>query len=758
MEKGLLVVALRQRALYLPNVSPTVETSPHTLALVAQLKQQGYTVSEPLLHALGGLDEDGRQEVLDAINEVMGTKLNWASLVRGWLTPTGESVYDHFTTYIFNLLRETDRSAFGNMPGTTLPCGHFIPAGTFPLERYTGCPFCGKPLKTAPGQVYTGQGADKLKMLTLWTDEDIDRHERYLLQSPVPLDATQSDSLKTLLASRPLPGDVSIAIKETRILVIDALVDLDRADEAGRLFDSPVDVMRYLWYRHTGHLQIVEPRTLYHSTMKNMRHELTSPGMMLCAEDQLRNKLKLKYSRRWCRQVAQWLNGLTMPIDAQLESMHPKREMWVRFIRALRLSEHARKPGFEQLRTLIDRFYHRDYSVWQGKLDRSLRNYEADSALALLQQRPGVFSRRLFSTMLLFGPDKVLDAFRDDIDRVQPRLLISLETTAETYFDHEARRVARPITGLQKVLPPHSLLTHYTDADLDAMKQKVRRLYLDAMRRRFALDLSGNPQTRTIYIDPKLYHIPVSVGDRSATIQDTSTALQGERFPVSGDAVRLFLQWGVGLPAQPLDMDLSCYILTDSESTVCAYYNLTAPGARHSGDIRHIPDQVGTAEYIELSLNELQAAGARRVVFTCNAYTAGSLQPGLVVGWMSAEAPMNVSEENGVAYDPSTVDHMVRISESNLSKGLIFGVLNVDRREITWLEMPFDGQTIQGISPATIDALLQRLASKPSIGQLLLLKAEVQHMTSVPTPDEADEAYTIGWARDTARVSQLLLD
>ena len=59
------------------------------------------------------------------------------------------------------------------------------------------------------------------------------------------------------------------------------------------------------------------------------------------------------------------------------------------------------------------------------------------------------------------------------------------------------------------------------------------------MARRFA---AQQTDAKTIFIDPALYNIPVSVGDRSTTIQDTSCALMGTRFPVEGDAVRLFLQ------------------------------------------------------------------------------------------------------------------------------------------------------------------------------------------------------------------------
>ena len=289
----------------------------------------------------------------------------------------------------------------------------------------------------------------------------------------------------------------------------------------------------------------------------------------------------------------------------------------------------------------------------------------------------------------------------------------------------------------------------------------VDGLYRASMARRFAAqgseDCKSSPTAKTIFIDPSLYNIPVSVGDRSATIQDTSCSLMGLHFPVEGDAVRLFLQWGKGLHAQHLDMDLSArVVLPDNEIAECAYYNLTCVGAKHSGDIRSIPEMVGTAEYIELSLPELEAAEAKYVAFTCNAYSAGAMSPNLVVGWMDSANPMKISEEKGVAYDPSCVQHSIRISEGNLSKSLVFGVLDVAKREIIWLEMPFTAQTMRGADGASIEALLHKLEAKLSIGQLLDMKVKAQNLTMVENAEDADEAYTYEWALNPAEVTKLL--
>lgn len=45
------------------------------------------------------------------------------------------------------------------------------------------------------------------------------------------------------------------------------------------------------------------------------------------------------------------------------ENMNPKRGMWVRMIRALRLGEYSRKPGMEHLAEILDVFYKQDYST-----------------------------------------------------------------------------------------------------------------------------------------------------------------------------------------------------------------------------------------------------------------------------------------------------------------------------------------------------------------------------------------------------------
>lgn len=745
-------VALRYQSLYLDidraQIDRSAAPTPAVLIFCKFLNDCGYGAGEELLRALPLAGDDELDMLTGLLGDTLGLGLNWAALVKGWLTPTGELAVDHVLTWLANVFGEE-----GDCPGTTLPCGHFIPDGTFPLERYTGCPFCGRPFVT-DGHPFVGQGS-RLKELKLMTDADMRRLFHGLLSSVVPLDATQQDSLRLLLGCYPLPEGVQVGMKETVALVVHQLVCEGREAEASTLFQTPTDILRYLWYEKTGQAQLVEPGTLVANARRHGRHLWSPADQSLRAAVDMEERLRLKYGRKECRRVASWLDALPLAPDTAAGLMNAKREMWVRMIRALRLGEYARRPGFERLAALLDVFYRGDYTTWQGLVDEAARAGDSARELALLQQRPGAFARCLFSTMLRLGTERTLSAFLEVSDSLPPRLLYSLGNAAETYFDISLPRQVRTITGIHVFLKPHRLLAACTPGGRLRMAEAVKSVYKEALARHYArLPQAG----KTMYVDPRLDDIPVAVADRTATVQDTSCALPGTMFPVEGDAVRLFMQWGEGLPAQHLDMDLSCRIcFDDGKAEACAFYRLQATGARHSGDIREIPDRVGTAEYIELQLSELQAAKVRHVVFTCNAYSCGDLSPHLVVGWMDADKPMRVSERNGVAYDPSCVRHRVRISESNLSKGLVFGILFVESREIMWLEMPIEGQTVLSLRDGAVETFVEHLRRKIKVGEMLRLKAQAQGMTLVERPDEADERYDYAWAADPVAVAAVLL-
>ncbi len=741
----LLKVSLRQKAVFIPigamqnDGKMFVEDAS---VLVANLAKLGYGVSEPLLKNLNRIHPDYQKEIWSTFRNVMGVNKNWTPLVKGWDTPTGESYIDHVITFLTNVFQTN---------GVRLPCGHIIPENTFPLERYNGCPFCGTPFQSGKLRLY-GQGS-KLKVLDLWSEKDTEDFFISLLGSKTALDATQTDSLRILLDHLPLPSGVNIGMKETLMSVIDLFVAAGEPAKAQPLFTSPADVLRYLWYKHTGFLQVIEPKTIIRRTARNNAHIFRPADQSLAARYKTAAGLKLKYNRAQCLMVASWLNGIDMDVEKMCETMHPKRNMWVRFIRALRLAEYSKRPGFERLHILMDTFYNEMYEVWQGRVNYYRLRADANRTMELLKQRPGLFARSLFANMLWFGWEDTIIAFSEVIDKVPARLVFTLNMYAESYFDKGSQRIVKPLGGIARKIPANRMLEMYNDVELDAMKSAVAGLCEQVTERRFTAIANENC---TMYIDPALFGIPVAIGDRSDTVQDMPSALQGTRFEVEGDRVRLFMHWGAGLPAQPLDMDLSCLVAYKNRVEMCSFSSLAITGCKHSGDIRSIPNKIGTAEYIELDLPILQKAGAQYVTFICNAYSCGSITPNMTVGWMNSRFPMKVSERTGVAYDPSCVQHQVRVVNS-LSKGLVFGVLRIATREIVWLEMSFGGQVAQNLSLENVELLLKKLESKLSIGQLLRSKAKAQGLQLVDSVGAADEAYTMQWAQNAAAVTQLLV-
>ena len=512
-------VALRQNALYIPHTMVSQRAiQSGTLELVAALRQHGFGVTEDLLHAINGTNSEFRQEVIRIIKEVLNVNLNWTPLIKNWEVPTGESAIDHIITAFYNqypdLIKyddeyssyyydyyqdEDERYNDSYIPKHErfLACGHYIPYGTFPLWRYNGCPFCGTPFES--GKIEHTEQGSKLKILDLWREGEANTYYQNLLAFKTALDATQSDSLKLLLPYFSVAKETTIQMKETLILVVDSYLSEGKETEAGTCFRTPTDILRYLWYKKTGFLQIIPPKTIVAKNAKNNQHIMRQLDKSEQATTEAKQALKLKYSREECTRVARWLNNLSLSAEKACELMHPKREMWVRFIRALRLAEYSKKKGFEKLATLLDIFYHQKYEVWHGKVQQAYLNVDTDTVLEYLKERPSQFARSLFATMLWVGAEDTIISFKEVIDQVPMRLLFTLNNYADLYFTPQGTRPVKIITGDYINAPKNQWVNlGYNEEQLAQMKTAVEDLCLWTIRRKFAKQ--PNPH-KTIFID-----------------------------------------------------------------------------------------------------------------------------------------------------------------------------------------------------------------------------------------------------------------
>lgn len=729
--------AFRLNSIYIPQADTNItecRPTPAAMAFAAQMSKLGYAVEPELFRAVCALSVEQTTAIVEQVEAALKVHSNWTALTRNWLQPTG---INNPTTWL-GILEQLHMPHSG-VQGTMLPCGHFIPDGTFPLERYNGCPVCGTLFSTSDW-TYTGQGST-LTPLRLATDASLRATLVSLLESKVPAESTAQEVLGILVAVFGLPEEISATgTCEAGAIAFDVLFRKGELAQARRLVHTAADIFRYLWCSHTGQSRIVRPKTLIDTAAANVgyRWEPDHDERTKAATHEEKMRLKLHYTRSQCRFVADILNALPHSPQEMCEQLHHYRGMWVRFVRALRLSEFARRKGYAHLAAFVDAFYRGDYRVWQGEVEKAILAGNAAAATILLAERPAIFARSLIAATIHLGPAAVLPAFEAVAAKVPVRLLLTLDMYALYCLTPGATRVIQTATGARHMLGVNPRMLAYTTDELTQTAEKIQEICRSALSKYFA---EKEHPSGSIYIAPELFLTPIAIGERAHSTAGGLYVPQGRRFDVLGDKVRLFLHWGEGLPAQHLDLDLSAAIQYDDHTDECAYYNLSPTGAVHSGDIQYIPDKVGAAEYVEIDIPLLAAAGARTVLFAVNAYSTGAITPTARVGWMDCAHPMAVDNNTGVAYDPSTVQFAADIRPENVHGGIIFGVLDIASRQIMWLEMSANTQNLAQFDLRTVNALCHKLRSRMSVGTFLTIMAIAQQRAIAPAAEQAETVY-----------------
>ena len=78
---------------------------------------------------------------------------------------------------------------------------------------------------------------------------------------------------------------------------VDILVENGMAEKANQFFKSPQDVLRYLWFKHTGFLQIIEPKTIAKRLKNNAQNLHPTLDNSVQTGIKAVQDLKLKFNR-----------------------------------------------------------------------------------------------------------------------------------------------------------------------------------------------------------------------------------------------------------------------------------------------------------------------------------------------------------------------------------------------------------------------------------------------------------------------------
>lgn len=367
--------------------------------------------------------------------------------------------------------------------------------------------------------------------------------------------------------------------------------------------------------------------------------------------------------------------------------------------------------------------------TYAGRVDLAFKQGLVEG-LAVLQERPGEFARRLDALLRKNSADVVLTSFAAVIDKVSSKVTFELFDHFEARRKDSSRMVMLKGSGSKaKVLEPVPALSSKV---VDAAQAMI----MGSLSRRMA----KLPKLGKVYIDEALGNMPVPYSMQSSS-EGVSTYVRGTRVPFKPNAhtLRGFVHWYDENGYIDIDLAGSFYDENFKELGQISFYQLSnrALGACHSGDVRHRKGDC--AEYIDVPVGQAVAAGVRYVMFTAYNYNGSSLAsvPGATFGVMEREHP-NSNE----IFDSKTVTNTSKLTTpTSCSSPVVF---DLQTREWIWLDIARDTGGVPALyaDPAALTQLKAMLnGCKLSVADLLMMHVEARGGELVDTAEEADVAF-----------------
>lgn len=313
------------------------------------------------------------------------------------------------------------------------------------------------------------------------------------------------------------------------------------------------------------------------------------------------------------------------------------------------------------------------HPTFRRAVEGCLARGDLEAAVATLAQRPGELTRRLDHLLRLgAAPAMVLDAFCEAAPRVSTPVLLQ----ALAHF--RRRGEANPLRAFFiKGNVANVFATFQTPPPLPpGVAHRAAAVCEEALLSRFA----KLPPLGRCWIEPALADYLAPFAQRSGS-KALRTVARGSRLPLpEGDVVRFFLWWKNG--GGRTDVDLSAVLFRGDYRylDVLSYYNLKNFGGCHSGDVVDAPQ--GAAEFIDLDVRKLRAAGARYVVMAVYSFSGqpfGQL-PECFAGWMGRE-----KAGSGEIFEPRTVQDKVDLAAG--TQICLPVILDLDARQAVWADV-----------------------------------------------------------------------
>lgn len=437
----------------------------------------------------------------------------------------------------------------------------------------------------------------------------------------------------------------------------------------------------------------------------------------------LAEKHNFKLRRPQRREVAHLLDRILRDNGENFEDFTRFPEAWKR----LAASAHLGDYGLDGVNRALEAVYRESARSFESRVDAAMLQSTV-AAADLLEDRPGVFARRLMELVRASGPiDRrlVLADFSHVAHKVSLRVLIQLYDYLRGPSSEKLE--ATPLFAKSKTggSIPNKRIESDEYADV-----------LAAVRHGFRDRLSD----RSFNVDQSLagqYAIPMGV----RTASNSSRVIgRGSRIKLDSDAefVRLFAHWK-NTPDR-VDIDLSgVFVSEDLQSSKSIWYgNLRSSGGEfyHSGDIVDAPN--GAAEFIDVPLRIVD--GMRYVALSVHSYTGQPLSS-IPEAWSGVMQRKGInSGENFEAADVAIRGDLMSDARQALTL-----VVDLQEREVIWVDRSASGLPAGG----NVKNSRPTLILNDAILQPRMTVAELLDLTGAAVSRDGDDL-------DPARAEQVL--
>jgi len=717
--QGFLIREKRQFALPAPTGKATAQPTLYVAAILADIAQLGFTFDGKATSALKQLDTSTlarvRAVLVNQLKEAVGANVKYRPLFRSFpddIPNDIEFLFQKLVNYVGLAWRRPDTAL------TMLSCGHVINGDVFDTEDFGACPICqgAAPELSAhkPSSLPLTE-LTPLKVLSAASSEDVLSAFANAAQARTSLSESYKEFVREVVAVN-LDGAVArlpaeMPFKENMALVVGMLLKSGTSHEALLPFvKTSTDALRIAVSLSDGDLSLAEA----------------------C-------KFKLTNGER--RFIMRGLEQLTHPQDQMQGEMLAYLGRWIRLGEVLHVGQYAAKypktvACFTVLRRTPETIVTFEGAVARLFEKSHLSAGQAQELLGLLAQRPGEFARRLDTLLQRGGIEQadVLARFKPLVGALATPMLLTLLAHFRTRGEPAEFRAFMPKGSVAKMQVIEGDTRH-------PLSLTVRSEIIAMARAELVKRFAQKPSLGKVFVDETLDGILVPTAQRSAST-GLVTVPRGSRlaYDASKGFLRLFIHWTQTQETGSIDVDLTAG-LYDTNWQMCdqmSWTNMSSWGrSTHSGDVRSAPAPHGAAEFIDVDIEAVKAAGVRYVLVNVYSWTGQKFKDfPAIAGFMEREEP-----RRGDHFEAKTVANKFNITSDTTAVAPM--AVDLETGEVIWMDMTLKAGAYGSIESkggkmvAMAKAIDAMRTSRVSLYDLFELHAEARG-TLVSSKEEAD--------------------